>query len=86
MTPKYFAIKYDDPGVFIKLRDESEILLNAWDKLIDSGDADVFRLEMVNNLPQLRRAIVEEVNVNEEAECEEEEDLELQITGWELVI
>lgn len=82
MQPKYFSVSYDNAGEIGKYKSEGEIrgeegLLER----VDNGEADVFRLEMVSGLPQVRRLIVDTV----EAEGDDEES-SLDIGDWELVV
>ena len=75
MTPSYFAISYDDPGVITRLKNEQEIQDQEWTRLVDDGEADVFRVALVNATPQVRRMLVETTD-----------DDRLVIADWELIV
>ena len=75
MPPKYFAIDYNNPGVIARLKDEKEIQDDEWTRQVDDGEADVFRVSLVNATPEVRRMLVETTD-----------DDRLVIADWELIV
>lgn len=77
----YIGIDYSDPDRITKFKDESEIVNLGWLHYVDGCEADVFRLEMVNDSLQLRKMLVE----IDETKGDIEES-KFKIADWELVL